>query len=155
MQESPIFHGAFVIERRYPVPPAQVFTAWTDPALKERWFTGPADWRQLGRTLDVRVGGSETLHGRFGGQGRETLFTARYHHVLPDARLVYVYDMHIDGRHHSASLATVEFIADGAGTLQRFHEQVAFLDGTTAAQGVPSREHGTAVHLDRIFHLFA
>jgi hypothetical protein len=68
---------------------------------------------------------------------------------------VYVYDMHIDGAHHSASLATVEFSADGSGTLQRFHEQVAFLDGTTAGQGVPSREHGTAAHLDRISLLFA
>jgi uncharacterized protein YndB with AHSA1/START domain len=156
MTASPIFHGAFVIERRYPAPPARVFAAWTDPALKARWFIGPEGWSQIERTLDVRTGGSEILHGRFAGAGgRETLFTARYHQVVGDRRLAYVYDMHIDGRHHSVSLATVEFIADGGGTLQRFHEQVAFLDGTTADQGVPSREHGTAAHLDRIHALFA
>ncbi|QGZ40389.1 uncharacterized protein YndB with AHSA1/START domain [Pseudoduganella flava] len=154
MNVSPIFHGSFVIERRYPVPPARVFAAWTDPALKSRWFVGPAGWQQIERTLDVRPGGSEILHGRFAERALETKFTARYHHVVPDARLVYIYDMHLNGAHHSASLATVEFIADGAGTLQRFHEQVAFLDGTTADQGVPSREHGTAAHLDRLTQLF-
>jgi len=154
MQTSPIFHGSFVIERRYPAPPARVFDAWTDIASKARWFTGPPDWHLLGRTLDVRVGGTETLHGRFGAAGRETLYTARFHHVAPAARLVYIYDMHLDGAHHSASLATVEFSADGDGTLQRFHEQIAFLDGTTADKGVPSRHHGVGAHLDALLTLF-
>lgn len=156
MKTSPIFHGSFAIERRYPVPPERVFAAWTDPALKATWFIGPPGWQLIERSLDAREGGSELLHGRFAGaQGRETKFTARFHHVAPAARLVYVYDMHLNGAHHSASLATVEFFADGAGTLQRFHEQVAFLDGTTADEGVPSREHGTAAHLDCLQLLFA
>ncbi|TFW29350.1 ATPase [Massilia arenosa] len=155
MQEDPIYHGAFVIERRYPAPPERVFEAWTDIELKAKWFTGPESWTLINRELDVREGGVELLHGRFGGATpRETLFTARYHHVVPGARLVYIYDMHLNGNHHSASLATVEFLRDGDGTVQRFHEQVAFLDGTTAAQGVPSREFGTAAHFDRMPSLF-
>ena len=155
MSASPIFHGSFMIERRYPVPPQRVFAAWTDPDLKPRWFHGPPGWELYGRSLDAREGGTEILHGRFtGAKDMETRFTARYHHVVPAARLVYVYDMHLDGNHHSASLATVEFLRDGDGTLQRFHEQVAFLDGTTADRGVPSREHGTAAHLDCLGKLF-
>jgi len=152
---QPIFHGSFVIERRYPAPPDRVFAAWTDPALKARWFDGPPGWQLHHRELDAREGGIEILHGRFtGAKGMETRFTARFHHIVPAARLVYIYDMHLDGAHHSASLASVEFLPDGAGTLQRFHEQVAFLDGTTADRGVPSREHGTAAHLDQLAKLF-
>lgn len=156
MSTPPITHGSFVIDRRYPAPPERVWAAWTDPAQKAKWFVGPPGWEQLARALDVRVGGAETLRGRFAGPPpMETLFTARYHHVEPLRRLVYVYDMHVGGRHHSLSLATVEFVPDGAGTAMKFSEQVAFLDGTTAAQGVPSRERGTAAHFDRMAPLFA
>jgi uncharacterized protein YndB with AHSA1/START domain len=155
MKIAPIFHGSFVIERRYPASPERVFAAWTDPALKARWFTGPAGWEEFERSLDVREGGIEVLHGRFVAQSLETKYTARYHQVVPAARLVSIYDMHLNGEHHSASLATVEFIAVDGGTLQRFHEHIAFLDGTTADKGVPSREHGVGQHLDNLAHLFA
>ena len=67
-----------------------------------------------------------------------------------DARLVYVYDMHLNGTHHSVSLATVEFAPDGAGCQLRFTEQVVFVDGTKSHEGTAAREGGTAAHLDRI-----
>lgn len=156
MSASPVHHGAFTIKRSYPATPTRVFEAWTDIALKARWFIGPPGWSLIRRTLDVREGGSEILQGRFDrAEPLETLFSARYHQVVPQTRLVYVYDMHLNGRHHSTSLATVEFVPDDDGTLQLFHEQVAFLDGTTASEGVPARERGTAAHPDRIAHLFA
>ena len=155
MSEQPIVHGSFVIERRYPVTVARAYAAWTDLELKARWFIGPEDWTPIQRTLDVRVGGEEKLHGRFGASGTETLFVARYHHVVPAQRLVYVYDMYVNGLHHSLSLATVEFRSEGEGTLLLFNEQVAFLDGTSADKGVPARKTGTAAHLDRIVRLFA
>lgn len=154
MSEQPIVHGSFVIERRYPVTVARAYAAWTDLELKARWFIGPEDWTPIERTLDVRVGGEEKLHGRFGASGTETLFVARYHHVVPAQRLVYVYDMYVSGLHHSLSLATVEFRAEGEGTRLLFNEQVAFLDGTSADKGVPARKTGTAAHLDRIARLF-
>lgn len=155
MSEQPIVHGSFVIERRYPVTVARAYAAWTDPELKARWFIGPENWTPIERTLDVRVGGEEKLHGRFGSSGTETLFVARYHHVVPAQRLVYVYDMYMNGLHHSLSLATVEFRSEGEGTRLLFNEQVAFLDGTSADKGVPARKTGTAAHLDRIARLFA
>jgi uncharacterized protein YndB with AHSA1/START domain len=154
MSSTPIPHGSFVIERRYPTPLERVWKAWIDPALKARWFIGPPSWTLVSRTLDVRVGGEETLKGKHAGPPpTETLFTARYHQVVMLERLVYVYDMHLNGNHHSLSLATVEFERDGGGTKQRFTEQVAFLDGTPSAKGVPSREMGTALHLDRLMQL--
>ena len=143
-------HGDFSINRVYDASPADVWAAWADPETKARWFIGPDGWSQVERTLDMRVGGIEILHGRFSASGLETLFTARYHLVEPQARLVYVYDMHLSGRHHSVSVATVEFIGDPEGTRLRFTEQVTFVDGTDGRDGTLSRKRGTSAHLERI-----
>lgn len=143
-------HGDFSINRVYDASPADVWVAWTDNATKARWFIGPEGWEQIERTLDLRVGGSEILHGRFAASGVETRFSARYHLVEPGQRLVYVYDMHLSGRHHSVSIATVEFIGDPEGTRLRFTEQVTFVDGTDGRDGTLSRKRGTAAHLERI-----
>jgi len=143
-------HGDFTIDRVYDAAAQDVWAAWADPAVKARWFIGPEGWAEAERTLDVRVGATEILRGRFAHNDFETLFTARYHLVEPGARLVYVYDMHLAGRHHSVSVATVEFIADGARTRLRFTEQVTFVDGTDGREGTASRQRGTAAHLDRI-----
>jgi uncharacterized protein YndB with AHSA1/START domain len=151
-------HGQFTIVRRYAASPARVYAAWADIAVKAQWFIGPAGWELTERRLDLRVGGEEVLRGRFpagalkdrSSGALETSFTACYHLVEPDSRLVYVYDMHLNGNHHSASLATVEFAPDGDGCRLRFTEQVVFVDGTTSHEGTASREVGTAAHLDRI-----
>ncbi|TLY93777.1 MAG: ATPase [Gammaproteobacteria bacterium] len=150
MTTSPVAHGSFILERSYETSPSQVFAAWADPDLKARWFIGPDDWMPVRRELDLRVGGQELLQGRFAKSGRETLFTARYHDIVKDERLVYVYDMHSAGKLHSTSLVTVEMRPRGAGTQLVFTEQVAFLDGTDGREGTASRERGTAAHLDRI-----
>jgi uncharacterized protein YndB with AHSA1/START domain len=140
-----IAHDRFVIERVYAFPCSEVFAAWSDPEVKAQWFIGPSGWKAVRRELDFRVGGEEVLHGRFATG--ETLFRARYHHIEPDARIVYDYDMWLSGKAHSVSLASVELIDRGAKTQLIFTEQVAFLDGTANAD---ARKHGTAAHLDRI-----
>ena len=147
-------HGTFTIERRYEATPARVFAAFADPAVKARWFIGPESWKLLKRELDFRVGGSELLQGRFEGK-HETLYTARYHEILKDRRIVLVYDMHVNAKHHSVSIATIELIAEGAKTLLSFTEQVVFLDGTDGSAGTASRERGTAAHLDRLGRLLS
>lgn len=146
MSWVPIVHDRFTIERIYAATPAEVFTAWANPQLKARWFIGPEGWQQTQRELDFRVGGEEVLRGKF-PSGTTTSFVARYYQIEPNERLVYVYDMHVSGKHHSLSLATVEFRPTAGGTRMFFTEAVAFLDGTTDAA---ARERGTAVHFDRI-----
>ena len=143
-------HGDFSINRVYDASPADVYAAWSDAGTKARWFIGPEGWSPVERTLDLRVGGTETLHGRFAATGAETLFTARYHLVEEGARLVYAYDMHLNARHHSVSIATVEFIGDPEGTRLRFTEQVTFVDGTDGRDGTLARKRGTSAHLERI-----
>src|SRR5690242_10242932 len=56
-----VTHASFTLERSYPVPPARVFAAWADPALKSRWFTGGDACPN--HQLDFRVGGREAAAG--------------------------------------------------------------------------------------------
>lgn len=145
-----VSHGTFSIERTYDASASEVFQAWSDIELKARWFVGPEGWSLVNREQDFRVGGQEILRGRF-ANGRDTLFTARYHEIVQGECIVYVYDMHLAGGvHHSTSLATVELSPSGRGTRLVFTEQVAFLDGTEGPAATAAREHGTAAHLDRI-----
>jgi uncharacterized protein YndB with AHSA1/START domain len=51
-----------------------------------------------------------------------------YHDIAAPEQLVFSYSMTLDGSHMSASLVTVEFLPDGAGTRLVHHEQAAFVD---------------------------
>jgi uncharacterized protein YndB with AHSA1/START domain len=139
-------HGTFVIERAFAFARSVVFAAWADPVAKARWFTGPAQWRQLDREFDFRVGGHERLSGGPPG-GRVSIFSSSYYDIVQDERIVYAYDMRLNEARISVSLATVEFKADGAATQLIVTEQGVFLDGYDDAG---SREHGTRALLDQL-----
>jgi uncharacterized protein YndB with AHSA1/START domain len=139
-------HGSFTIDRVFDASPARVFKAFADPSAKARWFQGPPGWQAVKREFDFRPGGQEILHGKF-PNGMETLFVCRYHEIVPDERLVYVYDMHVNGEYMSVSLATIELAADGAKTKLQFTEQAVYVDGK---DGNESRRQGTAALFDRI-----
>jgi uncharacterized protein YndB with AHSA1/START domain len=139
-------HATFVIERRFAASPAQVFAAWATPAAKAHWFVGPDNWEKGRRELDFRVGGREHLSGGPKG-GPVHVFDALYQDIVPDQRIVYSYDMHLDEKRISVSLATVEFKPSGAGTRLIFTEQAVFLDGYDDAG---SRERGSHGLLDQL-----
>ena len=140
-------HATFHLTRTYPAPTARVWKALTDADAKAKWFAGsPGEWQLLERHMDVRVGGSERLRGRW-KSGLVTTFDAAYLDVIPGERLIYSYVMHLDDRKISVSLATMELRAEGAGTTVAITEQGVFLDGYDDAG---SREHGTGLLLDAL-----
>ena len=140
-------HATFVIERAYLAPPARVFAAWASADAKARWFSGPADkWTLKQRELDFRVGGRELLVGSFTG-GAVSAFESRYQDIVPNQRIVYSYDMHIEDRRISVSLATVVFEVSGVGTKLTLTEQGIFLDGLDTPA---SREAGTRALLENL-----
>jgi uncharacterized protein YndB with AHSA1/START domain len=146
MNERSVTHATFVVERTYAASPARVFAAWADPAAKARWFAGPAEWGTTEFELDFRVGGWEISRGGPSG-GPVHSFDARYHDIVPNQRIVYAYDLYLDEKRISVSLATVEIKPEGSGTRLIFTEQGAFLDGhDTSAQ----REQGTGDLLDAL-----
>jgi uncharacterized protein YndB with AHSA1/START domain len=142
-----VVHATFRLERVYDAPVARVWKALTDPVAKQKWFGG-ADgrWEQIERHMDVRVGGTERLKGRWEG-GVVSTFDAVYHDVVPNDRLIYNYVMHLGEKKISVSLATVELKGEGDKTILIVTEQGAFLDGFDDAG---SREHGTEFLLDAL-----
>ena len=74
-------------------------------------------------------------------------FRARFHDIVDGERIVFAYDLLIDGRLVSVSLTTVELHADGAGTRLVFSEHGAFFDALDDPAG---REHGTGLLLDAL-----
>jgi uncharacterized protein YndB with AHSA1/START domain len=142
-----VVHATFHLERTYDAPVARVWQALTDETAKQRWFGGtPGRWELLERHMDMRVGGRERLKGRWEG-GVVSTFDATYHDVIPNQRLIYSYEMHLDDRKISVSLATMQLNAAGGKTTLKVTEQGAFLDGYDDAG---SREHGTGFLLDAL-----
>jgi uncharacterized protein YndB with AHSA1/START domain len=139
-------HGTFCIERTYPVSRAQLFRALTDPAAKAKWFAGGAGYTLLSREMDVRPGGREHVSGRW-ESGTVSTFDAVYHDIVADERIVYSYEMHLDERKISVSLATFELKPAAEGTHLIMTEQGVFLDGYDDAG---SRERGSNLLLDAL-----
>jgi uncharacterized protein YndB with AHSA1/START domain len=151
MSQRSVIHASFVIERTYPVPPARVFAAFADPKIKARWFGAPDDWEKGEVSMDFRVGGREISIGGPKG-GPVHAFDGRYQDIVPNERIIYTYDMHLDAQRISVSLATIEFKPADAGTRLVFTEHGAFLDGYDDPAG---REHGTNWLLDQLGKVLA
>lgn len=143
MKHSKVAHGTFTIDRTYKASAEAIFAAWADLDSRAQWFVGPGDWKVVRRELDFRVGGLEVLHSRF-GSGYEPIYESRFHRIVTNQQIVFVYDMHLNGKHHSVSLASVEIESlEPKKSRLIFTEQVAFLDGTDGQKGTKDREHGT------------
>jgi uncharacterized protein YndB with AHSA1/START domain len=143
MPERSVVHSTFTIERSYDRPPARVFAAWADPALKARWFGGGTDEAPLDLDIDFRVGGHETDRGEPGA------YVARYHDIVPGERIVFTYDLSLGGSLVSVSLASVEFRPSngGSGTHLTYTEHGAFLDGLDDPE---LRKNGSGGMLDEL-----
>ena len=146
--ERSVVHATFTLERVYDAPVERVYRALSDEAAKAKWFSGDeGQWTLVARHMDFRVGGREHLKGRWRA-GVTSTFDALYLDIVPNARIVYAYEMHLDERKISVSLATMQLTqASGGRTSLKVTEQGAFLDGYDDAG---SRERGTGLLLDKL-----
>ncbi|MDP9363556.1 MAG: SRPBCC domain-containing protein [Chloroflexota bacterium] len=99
-------------------------------------------------SMDFRVGGRE--HESSGpSDGPVHRYDAHYYDIVPDQRIVYCYEMHVDRTRISVSLTTVEFAPAAGGTRTRLllTEQGAFLDGHEDPE---QREQGTGGILEEL-----
>lgn len=140
-------HGSFTIERLFDATPAQVFAAWANPEIKQRWFVCNDDsWGPTEHQLDFRVGGRE-LNSGGPRNGPIHVYDARYEDIVPGTRIVLAYTMTLGETRISASLLTVELLPAGSGTRLVLTEQIAVLDSRYPVEG---REHGTRELLDNL-----
>src|ERR1700759_1894407 len=125
-----VVHDTFVIERPYAASPARVFAAFADPAQKVRWFGDDDIEKGADHVVDFRVGGHESMRGSIPGGGTSFTYDAVYQDIVTDERIVYSYEMTMNDRRISVSVATLEFLAQpGGGTQFILTEQGAYLDG--------------------------
>jgi len=145
-----ITNATFRIERVLNASPARVFGAYTSLEAKGAWFKAPSDVETLERTFDFRPGGQERWHARW-PSGMTTDFQATYHDIVPNERIILVYDMYHNGDKLSVSLLTLELKAEGDKTRLIHTEQGSYLVG--GREAVVSREHGTTWHIENLVAL--
>ena len=148
MSQRSITHGSFTLERRWKTTPARLYRALSDEATKQKWFNPPEAWGKDEHSLDFRVGGVETSVGGPPG-GAVHRFKAIYQDIVPNERIIYTYDMHLDDVRISVSLTSFEIRPDGDHTILTMTEHGAFLDGF-AVDGNDIRRDGTAILLDNL-----
>lgn len=141
-----VIHKSFTIERTYPTTAARVFRAHSDAKKKRRWFAEGEGFHVDSYTLDFQVGGFERSRFRF-GDGPPMTYDAVFLDIVPDERIVIAYSMTIGGAPMSSSLATVELVAEEAGTRLLFTEHTAFVDGT---DGSAARREGSIALLEAL-----
>lgn len=146
MSETQVHHGTFTLVRDLDATPARVFNAFARDDLKRRWFGAHSpDYTMVERSFDFRPGGREHAVGQYKG-GVRTEFQCQYYDIVEDARIVYVYEMIIDGWKMSVSMATIQVSAHGGLTRLTVTEQGVFF-GENGARHAAGREEGTTLLL--------
>jgi uncharacterized protein YndB with AHSA1/START domain len=139
-------HDTFRIERHFDAAPARVFQAFADPAAKAKWFGGPGEMKREDEEFDFREGGRENMVSVF-GDGSTFGFTATYTDIVPDERIVYTYEMSMNGQRISVSVATIEIAAARGGSDFVLVEQGVYLDGLDNPE---QRRRGTEELMDAL-----
>jgi uncharacterized protein YndB with AHSA1/START domain len=124
-------HATFVIERDYAAPVPAVWHALSDTAARATWFGGGDSCSEAGSWHD----------------GPHSRFLSTYTDIVEHERIVFTYDMWVDGRHMSTSLTTIALEPNADGTRLTYTEQGVHLDGLDSPAG---REEGTAGLLDKL-----
>jgi uncharacterized protein YndB with AHSA1/START domain len=128
MTSRSVVHDTFVVDRHYNAEPARVFQAFADKEAKSKWFGAPGI-KSEDESFDFREGGKETMTSVF-DDGTRFGFFVTYADIVPDERIVYTYEMSMNGKRISVSVATVEVrAAAGGGTDLTVTEQGVYLDG--------------------------
>lgn len=150
--QSALAHGTFTVERRYDASPERVFRAWADPVAFRRWFVEAPGATVFDWVHEFHVGGRGGGRYRFGDHAVGFNDT-RFLDLAPNRRIILSYvmgrELGDERRRDSASLATIELRADGAGTHLVYTEQGAYF-GDDGAAHIPLREHGCTAMLENL-----
>jgi len=151
MSEASVIHDTFVVERTYPVPPSRVFSAFSDPVKKRRWFAEGGAHDIEAYQLDFRPGGAERGRYRFKAgtpiAGAVITNDIVFLEIVPDRRIIMAQTMVLGDAPMSFALITVELLPAGEGTDLVCTHQAAFFEG---ADGPQMRRDGWRDLLERL-----
>lgn len=140
-------HATFVVERTYPHPIERVWHALSDNTARDQWFGGGDAFITDEKSHDFRVGGHGIEEGQW-HNGPRSSFHSTYTDIVDLKRIVFTYDMWVEGQHLSTSLTTIALDSEGdEGTRLTYTEQGVHFDGLDTVEG---REQGTAGLLDQL-----
>lgn len=127
MTKRTVTNASFTVERLFAAAPARVFQAFADQKMKAQWFIGPDHWEKSDHRLEFRVGGEEHVSGGPPG-GPVHAYDSVFRDIVPNERIITTYEMYLNDKRISVSLASLEFIPEGASTRLILTEQGAYLD---------------------------
>lgn len=136
---------SFVIERDFAATPQQVFLAWADPDAKRAWSDCHAE-HTTDYSLDFRIYGHES-HRVVYPDGKVQHIEKVFFDIVRSQRIIFSYDITLDGRRLSVSLVTVDLIAAPTGTHMIYSEHLTYLDGHADKE---QRIRGTEEGLDKL-----
>jgi uncharacterized protein YndB with AHSA1/START domain len=118
-----VLNGSFAMTRRFAASPRRMFDAFADLSLRRRWFRIPGVEDR--HVLDFRVGGEEVACGRVATEQIE--YRSRFIDIVVNERIVFAYELALDGRLRTISLVTVELAAGVSDTRVTHTEQYVLL----------------------------
>lgn len=145
--ERSVAHETVTLTRTMPAPPGVVFEAWRSVEAREIWSVPAPGLAIKFDQIDFREGGLELSRC---GPKDDMRFHAsvRYSEIVPDARLIMVEEVSVDGVRLSVALVTVTFAPSGAETRMDFTAQVVALDGSNMVQGYLDGWSGAFANLE-------
>ena len=110
------------LKRKFSAPLAQVYRAWTDPEMMDKWFHPDAGMRSS-CTIDLRIGGSYEIQMHPPEEGEPFIVGGVYQEIIPQEKLVFTWAWQGEGM-GGESLITVLFraLGDGETELTLRHE---------------------------------
>jgi uncharacterized protein YndB with AHSA1/START domain len=120
-----VVHGTATHSRVLAATPDRVWAAFAELPLRDRWFRIPGE--DAAHDLDFRVGGGESTRAVFAPSGVPELVEWRSHFfdLVEPRRLVFGYELQVDGVRRTVSLVTVELAPEAGGTRIDYTEQYA------------------------------
>lgn len=118
-----------IVTRRFAAPPAQVYRAHVEPALLQRWCTGPDGWTMPVCISEPNPGGRIRFEWSDGTAG--FFLTGEYLEIDPGRRIVHVERMHLPDPTPDNRVTTT-FTPDGTGTLLRLVMQLPSAEARAA-----------------------
>jgi uncharacterized protein YndB with AHSA1/START domain len=104
-----------VVTRRFAAPLEDVYRAFTEPELIQKWLLGPDGWTMPVCICEARPGG-KLRYEWSNGKGRSFYSTGEFIEVHPNDRIVHVERMFLPEQTPDNHVET-KFVQEGDGTL--------------------------------------